>query len=395
MKRILLMILLALSGLPTMAQEGEATLYKALDLLSGPGSTSSYLSPDGTKLLHVQGRDFCLYTSEGEQLACVNVEEQTGARVRPDNESFAWSPDSRHVAFAEPSFTMLTDSDIWVLDTDDMSLTNLTDDGYGGRVGFSEPEAVSADSVLVDLTPAWHPDGRLTFVRYPYNFESAGLSVWSIDIAGGEPEPLFEVVPSNTYRYFVLSLDWSDDGSSATYVIDSPRNPIAGVWVYETERERARPIYYVSNDLPGVMQAEFSPDGQQVLINTGLIYAYGQLEPDEKYGSGFFVVGIDASAPRVLYSEGVIYSAGWLPDGQLVYSAFFVRELERSGLFVTDDAEAEGTRVFALDVDSDALDSRFSATTSMKRQPFLVAANGLMAMAIGARDTYILQFQVD
>ncbi|NOG51122.1 MAG: hypothetical protein HND48_18080 [Chloroflexi bacterium] len=89
-------------------------------------------------------------------------------------------------------------------------LLNVTNDRYDGSLGLINDDA--PDTAFVDLAPTWHPDGRLTFVRYNIRMEGTP-QVMVLTMPDGDPEPMTElpIVPDG--RGFVMDMDWAPDGS--------------------------------------------------------------------------------------------------------------------------------------------------------------------------------------
>src|SRR5688500_18966813 len=144
------LLILALFALPALAQDAPPSDLSGITIMevaqidrrTGPGNTSAHLSPDGQRILHIDGATFCLLTAAGEEEACYTLSEQTGlhpAQVTPDHDTVVWSPDSRFAAYTTEGWARGHDMDIWLFAANTGQLTNLTDDGYDGSIfGISE-----------------------------------------------------------------------------------------------------------------------------------------------------------------------------------------------------------------------------------------------------------------
>ena len=115
------------------------------------------LSPDGLWVAGVSdldNRHLCVWKiSTGEQRC--NEESERVAEA-----SIAWSPDSRTVAFSQNGHQL--DSDVFVLDVANNSLTNLTED----EVDDLKARATAGKFVIYDQWPVWSGDGsEILFLR--------------------------------------------------------------------------------------------------------------------------------------------------------------------------------------------------------------------------------------
>jgi hypothetical protein len=103
---------------------------------------------------------FCLYEFETAAKNC--------ADLSPDSfygypYQLQWSPDSRYLAFSENPVELANESDIWLLDTEEETFTNLTDDGLAGSWNSLISEGERAE---LDYLPMWHPaDEEIYFWR--------------------------------------------------------------------------------------------------------------------------------------------------------------------------------------------------------------------------------------
>lgn len=195
----LIPVLILTSVLPNMlaAQTPEASPAASLVVAIGDWRIASTreldvegeivsLSPDGQWLART-GPDggLCVWNVETLEPRC------TGENLPVYADPFfpawlAWSPDSSAVAFSLDAIRQGPDSDIYVYELEDSTLTNLTDDGYEGSI-VEEPVAVP-----VDVLPTWSPDGRqLAFVRSTLSDEASSTAIMRVDRAGGEPGKVY------------------------------------------------------------------------------------------------------------------------------------------------------------------------------------------------------------
>ncbi len=115
------------------------------------------LSPDGRWVAGVDGledRRICVWRVRTGERRC-NEESSRVAEA-----SIAWSPDSRQVAFSQNGHEL--DSDVFVLDVRNNSLTNLTED----EVDDLKSADTAGRFVIYDQWPAWSEDGsEILFLR--------------------------------------------------------------------------------------------------------------------------------------------------------------------------------------------------------------------------------------
>ncbi len=387
MKRLVLLLILLLA-LPVLAQDDVTPLDPdtltareliRLPLLSAPARTSAHLAPDGERLMHVRGTTFCLYALIGVQIGCSDMVEQgvtdnRGLNIEAD--SISWSPDGEYMAFTTDVWRLLRDSDIWVLDVNSGRFHNMTDDGYDGRVGFGDgiPERAT-----IDTTPTWMPDGRLSFARHAPTADGVPPSLWTISPTGGMPEKMsdFETVPD--HFSIIYGMEWSPDGSTLAYIVDSRDNPFAGVWLYDPLEDHHRPLRYIPEGVQGYLRVSYSPDGQNLLLldyRRDTYRASGSRPTEE---TGYTVVNIESGEVHELLSALAVTSAGWLPAGGLVYSSPTIAG-DTGGLFVTADVSAPGRKVLDFP-EVDGSPFPFFAPTSLQVAPLFVSPNGRLLLA--------------
>jgi hypothetical protein len=208
------MILLLLGGVlaPALAQdEGpmltnevvggwRLTNLQALDpgvIDDSSASASATLSPNARYIFWTDDRNtLCLYELASTTNTCWSFPDDP---VRADAaEAFVWSPDERYVAFSDTSLRLAYEGDLWVFDTQEGRLINLTDDGIiGSMLGPDDEE------IWIDYLPTWSPDGALYFVRATRLEEGYGLNLYRFPrqtLAGvelwGELEIVMDLTPT-------------------------------------------------------------------------------------------------------------------------------------------------------------------------------------------------------
>ncbi len=115
------------------------------------------LSPDGRWIAGIsdlEDRHLCIWRVRTGEERC----NEESARVA--EATIAWSPDSKYVAWSQNGHQL--DSDIFVLDVLNDSLTNYTDD----EVDDLKSAATASRFVIYDRWPVWNEDGsEIVFLR--------------------------------------------------------------------------------------------------------------------------------------------------------------------------------------------------------------------------------------
>ncbi|MGH2562320.1 MAG: TolB family protein, partial [Thermomicrobiales bacterium] len=198
------------------------------------------LSPDGTRFVASKSAgarltDLCVYdVATLTEQTCGDLEAR---RIAISLDSVVWSPDSTKITFAEDAFRIFVDGDLWLMDAATGELTNVTDDGYEGRIEvWDDDEEWPETPIHVDILPAWAPDSRsIAFSRSPiFNGEFRGNQIVSLDLASGEVETLAPVTLAEPgVVYFGLA--WAPDGQRLYYSVAYPEsdNTQNGIWVYD------------------------------------------------------------------------------------------------------------------------------------------------------------------
>jgi hypothetical protein len=160
----------------------------------------------------------------------------------------------------------MTDSDVWLIDVETGELTDLTDDGVGGNL--INPEPAGAEQ-LVDLVPAWSPDGKtLLFSRTIFQFqESSGTALFTISASGGDPEILLLADPEYPMAVW-HGLHWSGDGEKVLYTVARPQqdDPDNAVWMAGRDGQDPRRLLGPDPELGPPMLMGVATKGDKALI---------------------------------------------------------------------------------------------------------------------------------
>ncbi len=226
--------------------------------------TPLLLSPDGESLLvDAGGEAFCfLATSTMTIESCVPWQD----RLRSvDFQRLAWSPDSRYVAVTENVLVLFHESDIWLLDVEQRSLQNLTDDGLDRDFLRSQ----DSSTVPVDLLPVWSPDGsRILFVRSDFGAEDIRVTDLNVLDLDDRSVTGLGTVDRNYPMAVYMGLHWMAD-DTIFYSTETPDRDKAtnGIWRLAPESDTPEQILAENpaERNPPIL-VDVTPDGATGLI---------------------------------------------------------------------------------------------------------------------------------
>ncbi len=301
---------------------------------------SVLLSADGERLLNVRRDSFCLYAISGEELDCTPLPDD----LRYDPASLRWSPDGRYVAFADDRpFVTLRDADVWVLDTQTGTFTNLTNDGDQRSV----LETIIRQNLVgpfapVDFVPRFTDDGTLYFIRLEASGENIAAAIYRISPAGGRPELVVSLVQELREDGWPIEWDISPDGQTGIYVLSSSRRDrlyridfATGEQTMIHELDRQTEV--------AVLSMSFSPQGNAVLWHSQALAISGGVDSDRTY---VYITTLTGETVPATTAAHAAYAA-WSPDGSaIVYSVIDPEQPERTGLYLSAPGK-EGERIFA------------------------------------------------
>ncbi len=331
------------------------------DMPSGAVSGAGFLAPDGEHFAHLAGKAFCLYAEAGQQ-DCIDLAPM-GAL---DNGSPRWSPDSRYVAFNENFFQYFLEPDIWVWDTVENTLTDVTDDGLEKVTFLTNPDE---GMTTLDLLPHWLPDGRIVFLRYArQSGDTLPPDVYAINPDGSGLEQLGTINAVDAFA--IYTFDVSADSLVYIYY-PAGDSPFAGVWISDLSGANARMLYKVDRE-SGLLPAsvDFSADGRYVLVTfqSNLQPSY---QPDASITR---VIDVASGKLMLIDPDHFVGGAGWSPQGSALVYAVTSRgdNPDANGLYLTAAPGEPGTLLLAGD---------YAPTSIQWRQPIGWGTNNTVLVA--------------
>ncbi len=296
---------------PVIAQ--DYANYRVLDtkvidgMIAGPAQSAALLSPDGSRLLHLSGRnpDMCLYapTQVGSwaQLGCADYTEDN----RPgEAQDMLWSPDSTMLLM--PTIGMATlrfrDTDIRVFDPSTFSVRNLTDDGFDGSLADQKQSNL-------DLLAQWGDAETIYFARnaLPDGGAKAGVttSLMSVAATGGEPTKVIDIATNGALAVWNFAMA-PEHGLFAYSIEGEPNADRAGIYLLKSgSTEPARVVE--PSDVGGirVVSLSFSVDGRYLLL-------FGRLEDNS--GTARVLDLASGDLLSVVQNQNIM-GAAWSPTG--------------------------------------------------------------------------------
>ncbi len=344
------------------------------DMPSGAVGSSGFLAPDGQHFAYLAGKAFCLYADAGKQdcidLAPINTIDGTSPR---------WSPDSRYVAFTENFFQYFLEPDIWVWDTVENTLTDITDDGLEDVNFLTNPDA-RMDTL--DILPHWLPDGRIVFLRYARTGgETLPPDVYAIDPDGSGLEQLGTIHSVDAFA--IYTFDVSADSLVYIYY-PAGDSPFAGVWISDLSGENARKLM-ATDRASGIVpvSVDFSADARYVLVSFQSNFQPSS-DPQASLAQVLDVAGGDV---RLIDPDHFVGGAGWSPQGSALVYTVSAREGDTAanGLYLSAAPGDPGVRLLAGD---------YTPTSIQWRQPIGWGAENTVLVA-GSHQTQTVLAHLD
>lgn len=363
----LLMLWLASGALAQGPPETVPWQVEAIAELALPEGLEAYdvfLAPDGERLAYAQrgddGRALCVWEGATGEETCLPLPEDFPVRLSPIDDLYlpplVWSPQGDRAAVTGLG-GYREDSDLWVVDFAAGTVTNLADDGYGGRVPPRADDPWPAAGLSLEFAPAWSPDGtRLavaqTLADSAGNFTQQAMVVF--DLASGAAHEVAQLPAPDTGDLTpgrVRGLAWSPDGATLAVslyeiaITDPVEAANGGIWLLAladgawtqavtlADAEAALSARNLAERIPPMALAplQWSPDGAYLAFWVGNAYM-GM--PGDPYGAEWLLwLALDDGLIRALelpvapfpLAEGVYlplpFQAVWVPDGSALLAA--------------------------------------------------------------------------
>lgn len=313
-----MIILVALSGflLGYAAESGSSSASQMTvvnkQAIEIEGADILSMSPNG-KWFVVVGEEFCIYSvSMLTEHLCFPFSDDPPFSRRWDwlrgLKLVHWSPQGTRIAFSAG----VDNSDLWVLEVESGTLTNLTEEALDNN-------GVDAERPLFyDRYPNWTADGQaLVFTRaYGENDEQIN-GIYQILLQSRKVKKLVDVPIGWSVR-----LPFWDGGEQVFYSVYSDTKEARGIWVYDiAERETQKILgQHAQMGPPSLVEV----DAQS---KTGIIsYMSAMRGSIHSKPSYFALLALDTGEVSPLYKghdvspdfEPVVWQATFSPDGARV-----------------------------------------------------------------------------
>jgi hypothetical protein len=168
-------------------------------------------------------------------------------------------------------------------------------------------------------------------------------------------------------------------------------NPFGGLWLYEADKDNMKPLVIPPEDEPGFLRADFSPDGESILLMTAL----REMERSRDLSqvperTGYFVVSADTGRVTPVQADTVIMGIGWLPDSRLIYAGNVPVAPENGGFFVVPAGGGEAVKVMDM-LEHDAEPLIAFSPTPRQWAPIEIGANGRFVLGTARSVTPVLE----
>ena len=394
LRRIMIPLLFALLFLSIDAQDvvWQVTMATPLTLQSGVGMRV-FPAPDGQHIAYERTvrlnghRDlfFCAANVvTNEEPLCLEPPQEIPRGLDPDAQSHflpaVWSPDSTKVAVDGQPLVTSSDTDVWIMDLESASWSNLTDDGYEGPLTETDESAGPPSGVAIEVQPTWSPDGTQIAVERTVTGEDGAFmpsTLSLINVAGGDISEITLLPGSEAGTRdagSVTGMSWSPDGTTLAVSVRhrDPDPDHDGIWLVDVASGEMEQILTLADAealfasvfpdvaLETVGPVFLSPDGNTLLfwISNPLMTPVAQWAFLINVNSGEAATISLPSHPRDTGERRGIWplQAAWSPDGgSLIVAANGLHPDDeqvlldpdnrrvRTSVYLTDAPSAEST----------------------------------------------------
>ncbi|MGX5841005.1 TolB family protein [Mesorhizobium sp. ArgA1] len=358
-------IVAALCG-PAAAQDYAG--YRVLDtrvienMWTSAGQKAALLSPDGSRVLHLNDPEFCLLApSQVGPWAKIGCAQSTPENRPGEAADMFWSPSGSQLLMPTYTNALLAfrDTDIRLVDPTTFAVRNLTEDNFDGSILKGKGPA------NLDLLAHWIDSNTIVFVRCAIPAggftQGASTSLMTIKADGGDPQLAFEITAKGKFQVWAMTV--SGDGKQVAYSLADKDNPDkAGIYLLNLgEATPKRIASTIDAGQPAGMA--FSADGKFLLLLG-------------RTASGVDAKVIDLASGKIVpvdHAQNVV-GVAWSPKGSaLAYITYDRKNADMpGGLFL---AEAPGKPARLL------IGGGLFPTVCCGQEPFIWASNDTMILA--------------
>lgn len=222
-------------ALPRSSDASSSSLY-VLDSrrIELPGEEVYGLSPDGSHILTFSQSAISFYNAE--TMTRVHRSAWDGGPI--DLSGVSWSPRGTRIVFSEAFFLFMREPDLYVIDIEEGTLRKLTEDGTE-KVQFSgEHQRITP---LLDVTPAWTPDGKGFFFQRIIRRDEWNSRFFFLPLENEEARPVSQTLSSIPS---IVNIRLSHRSSRIFYTNIPPHvdEPEGGIWVLGSDDPVPRQI---------------------------------------------------------------------------------------------------------------------------------------------------------
>jgi hypothetical protein len=333
------------------------------DMWTSTGQKAALLSPDGGRLLYLNGREFCLLApSQIGPWADIACGQSTPENRPGEAVDMIWSPAASQLVMPTytDAFLRFKDTDIRLFDPTTFTVRNLTDEGFEGSL------LRPAGPTNLDVLARWIDNDTIAFVRYaiPAGGASQGVStsLMTIDVAGGVPERTFEFDSIDGVRIWAIAV--SADGRQIAYsVANKDDADEAGIYLLDLGENTPKRVAAMRDVGEPPTGLAFSADGKFLLL----------LAPNS---DGLDANVLDLAAGTTLPVDPLqkVVAAAWSPRGSaLAYITYDRTKADMPGGLFLADAPGKPGRLL--------IGGAFFPTVCCGQMPFTWASNDTLILA--------------